>query len=383
MNKTSRWIFCTLVVMLVTLFAHAAACAQGNWNRNSERAASDAQVQQAMQKTWLAESIVASRESAMERTFDPVYRASLKNYLASLPTQEIESLQYAGSEGRLSIGDNRADLVYTPVTPCRVFDTRSSTEGILVGGTQRNFDIAGISNFTGQGGTSGGCGIPLGPATAVIINLTAVTPTDGGNLRAWAVANPQPDAPFAAVMNYSKDMFAIANGVAVPICDPAATSCAPGDLRLQADYGSVHVVGDVVGYFSKLDLPAAIPMGSEKLPSFNAVSGVQYKVSTTDVVLPHNGSCLVTCNLRVAADAVNSTGRVIITTARHDVVAATNAPDSSWAMELPVPSKSGSVSTTYIWSMTGGKTYRFGCQIDASGDFIGEAVYTKVSWVCR
>jgi len=387
MNKTSRWIFYTLGGLLVTLFACNAVYAQGNWTRNSQRAASNALVQQAMQNAWLAESVVASRESATGRSFDPVYRASLKNSLASLPTKELESLRYAGSNGRLSrgnVGDSSADLVYTPVTPCRVFDTRSSVAGILVGGTQRNFIVAGAGGFPGQGGNSGGCGIPYGPATAVIINFVAVTPTGVGNLRGWAVADPQPAAPLAAVINYSADMYALANGVAVPICDPAATSCTAGDLRLQADDSSAHVVGDVVGYFRKLDLPAAMPMGSEKLsPFFATESGTQYAIGTVDVVLPHHGNCLVTCNLDYEAAALHSTGWLGVHTARRDVAAATNDPDAGWYMDVPVPSTYGSVSSTYTWNMTGSTTYRFGCFISAIGGFIRENVYANVSWVCR
>jgi len=99
MNQTSRWIFCTLGGLLVTLFLYTAVSAQGNWNRADRRAAGNAQVQQAMQNAWLAESIVASRESATGRTFDPAYRASLKNSLASLPPTQLESLHYAGSGG--------------------------------------------------------------------------------------------------------------------------------------------------------------------------------------------------------------------------------------------------------------------------------------------
>ncbi len=150
-----------------------------------------------------------------------------------------------------AFGDSAADLVFTPVTPCRVFDTRFSAAGILAANTQQNFKVTGAASLASQGGSASGCGIPSGKATAVIINFAAVTPTGGGNLRAWAVANPQPSAPLAAVMNFSAVLNALANGVAVPICNPAATSCTLGDLRLQADVSSVHVVGDVLGYFHR------------------------------------------------------------------------------------------------------------------------------------
>ncbi len=380
----SRLIYCTLVGLLMTLFSHTAVCAQGNLNRNI--AASNAQVQQATQNTWLAESIVASRESASGRSFDPVYRASLKNSLALLPAGELESLRHTGSKGRLnrgSVGDSNADLVYTPVTPCRVFDTRSSTAGILVGDTQRNFLVAGTAAFPDQGGNDGGCGIPHGSATAVLINFAAVAPTGAGNLRAWAVADPQPDAPLAAVMNFSTGMYALANGVVVPLCDPTVTNCTTGDLRLQADVSSVHVVGDVVGYFRKLDLPMAMPMGSESLASFDAIDGNQFAIGTRNIVLPHNGSCLVTCNINVEATALNSTGGLGIKTARYDPVTAASAADSSWVMNVPLPSRYGSASTTFTWSMTGGQAYRFGCMVGAAGDFVGENLHANVSWICR
>jgi hypothetical protein len=387
MNKTSRWIFCTLVGLLVTLFAYTAVHAQSNWDRNSERAAKNAQVQQAMQNASLAESIVDSRESAMGRSFDAGYRAKLKNSFALLPTKELDSLRYAGSEvslGRKSIGDSSSDLVYTPVTPCRVFDTRYSAAGILAGGTQRNFEVSGTTGFPAQGGNSGGCGIPFGHATAVIINFAAVAPTGTGTLRAWAVADPQPPAPLAAVMNYSPAMWALGNGVAVPLCDPAATSCQAGDLRLQADTSSVHVVGDVVGYFRKLVLPEAIPMGSEKLPAFvTAAGGYQSPIATTDITLPHNGTCLVTCNLNIEAPTTNSSGSLIFNTARRDVAVETTEYDYGWAMNFPIPSQWGSASTTYTWIMTAGKTYRFGCWVGAIGDFRWETVQSNVSWICR
>src|SRR5262245_27861604 len=73
------------------------------------------------------------------------------------------------------------------------------------------------------GGQSGGCGIPLGPATSVMINLVVVNAGGPGNLRAWAVADPQPPAPNAAVLNYGvvAGLAALANGIAVPICNAA------------------------------------------------------------------------------------------------------------------------------------------------------------------
>jgi hypothetical protein len=146
---------------------------------------------------------------------------------------------------------------------------------------------------------------------------------------------------------------------------------------------SVHVGGDVVGYFRKLDLPTAMPMGSEKLPGLIIDTGTQTAIGTADVVLPHNGSCLVTCNINVEANALNSTGYLSIRTARRDVAGVTINWDDGWEMDIPLPSRYGSASTTYTWSMRAGMTYRFGCFINAAVDFIGETVGANVSWICR
>jgi hypothetical protein len=219
-----------------------------------DRAAVDAD---AARRQELAEAMLAAREAESGRPLDAGYRALLKDRLAAAGASRLEAA-LAGRGGELPElmvpGDAAADLVYTPVAPCRIIDTRSAVAGILGAGTQRNFFVAGSAGFPNQGGTSGGCGVPLGPATAVMVNFAAVAPTGAGNLRAWAVASPQPPAPNAVVMNFNPVLSALANGIAVPICNTSAGSCV-SDLRLQADVSSVHVVADVVGYFSRLGGP--------------------------------------------------------------------------------------------------------------------------------
>lgn len=291
--------FCTEAVVTV----HAQPQPAGR----EASAAVEARRHETAQKEELAEALLAERERSMGRNLAAGYRSSLKGSLATLPLEKLESLAAAPSEVDLRaalgepssvLGATGTDLVYTPVTPCRVFDTRFATSGIMVGGSQRNFLVAGATtNFGGQGGNVLGCNIPLGPATAVMLNFTAVAPTGSGNLRAWAVSNPQTPAPGAAVMNYSTTLAALANGIAVPICDPAATSCAAGDLRLQADLKSVHVVGDVVGFFSKVD-------GSFLTRAMNGVTTVLSPTTPTSanlltgVIAPVAGGLLVNSSFR-------------------------------------------------------------------------------------
>ncbi len=155
------------------------------------------------------------------------------------------------------------NLVFVPLAPCRVIDTRvSGAGGALVAGTPRTFFVRGptrdYATTPNQGGSPTGCGIPdltsdVSPfqniAKAVAINIVAVGPAGAGDLRAWP-ANQT--APNASVINYAVDPgpLNIANGVIVPMCDEVtATPCSTGDITFRADVSGTQLVVDVVGYF--------------------------------------------------------------------------------------------------------------------------------------
>src|SRR5688500_9890209 len=82
-----------------------------------------------------AESIVAEREAATGRSFDPAYRARLVNTLASSPTDDLKatSSDVIAPETNF-LGSNFNDYVYTPVSPCRIIDTRVAG-GIMAAGS--------------------------------------------------------------------------------------------------------------------------------------------------------------------------------------------------------------------------------------------------------
>jgi hypothetical protein len=200
------------------------------------------------------EAILSAREEG--RSLDPRFRRVLASRLSHVPAAELQSFEGPVAN---ALGESSADLVYTPVPPCRVIDTRVAG-GALIAGSARNFFVAGTTGFAGQGGQAGGCGVPFGPATSVMLNFVAVTPTGPGNLRAWAVADPQPGYPNASILNFSSAVPSnLANGIAVPICDVTQSACA-SDLRLRAFVSNVHVVADVVGYFKAPVRPTVITL---------------------------------------------------------------------------------------------------------------------------
>src|SRR5262245_55919313 len=137
-------------------------------------------------------------------------------------------------------GDNDLDIVFVPITPCRIIDTRNAG-GPIAGGATRDFRVTG-TNFTGQGGAAGSCGVPVG-ASAAFINFVAVGPQGGGDFRATAFGTAMPLASF---LNYAAGAN-VANGVALNICK--APAVCTFDFTVQADVSPSDLVADVMGYF--------------------------------------------------------------------------------------------------------------------------------------
>jgi hypothetical protein len=162
-----------------------------------------------------------------------------------------------------ALGEPGVELVFTPLAPCRIIDTRSAG-GPIAAGTTRDFDVAGA--LSGQGGAPD-CGGPEGRATAVAVNLVAVNPAGAGNLRAWAFGQP---VPTASVINYGSGN--IANAVVLPICNPAAGTCTR-DFTVRADASATQLVADVVGYFHSPFLRTVVvrPVPGDTLASGQAL----------------------------------------------------------------------------------------------------------------
>ncbi len=120
--------------------------------------------------------------------------------------------------------------VYTPVNPARVLDTRDGTGGVrspLGAGESRAFQV------TGQGG------VPAG-ATAVVFNLTAISPSASGFLTAFPTGSSRPNA---SNVNFVRGDV-VANLVKVKVGTD-------GKVSLFNNSGTTNVAADVVGYYSK------------------------------------------------------------------------------------------------------------------------------------
>jgi FG-GAP-like repeat len=129
-----------------------------------------------------------------------------------------------------------AYLIYTPVTPCRIVDTRLAGGAIPAGGI-RSYNVWG--DVASQGGNSSGCPSPKGEPYTAHINVTVV-PLGNGNIVAYPFGSA---APNASLVNYRADAQNVANSGTVKTC----FNCSQ-DIFIKSNAGTAHVIIDVLGY---------------------------------------------------------------------------------------------------------------------------------------
>lgn len=130
----------------------------------------------AIDKAAYAGAIVARWEDAAKASgrWDPNFANDLQaalmkltpdNLLAAGEASSFEGMMNVLATGKVgrtvlpnALGDVADDLVYTPVAPCRIVDTRSGG-GALGANTTRNFDVDGTT-FTSQGGSTDPAAFP-------------------------------------------------------------------------------------------------------------------------------------------------------------------------------------------------------------------------------
>ena len=141
------------------------------------------------------------------------------------------------------LGSLSTDLVYTPVTPCRIIDTRSATAGQMAADSIRAFNGWTATNFAGQGGSGGSnCNIPAANTTAaIVVNFTVVTPLTGGYITAYP---SNVTKPVAASLNFNTGDVK-GNNAILKLDQTIATN----QLKIYTT-SATHLVADVVGYYA-------------------------------------------------------------------------------------------------------------------------------------
>ena len=284
-----------------------------------------------------------------------------------------------------AVGDADSDLLFVPLPPCRIIDTRAAG-GIIVAGTTRAFRVAGTTGFAGQGGAPAGCGVPISASTpeaaAVMINLVAVDVQGKGNLRAWAFGQAQ---PLATSINFQKIDMNIANGLIIPI---AGLSTLSADLNVQANFSNAHLVADVTGYFTRF--PVEDFQGGLKSSLVNQDfttligldDGACHELNSCTITTDAPGTVIVEAwGQFVMNHTLNTLDRVAIGVETASPVVC-HDPDSVQASDYEIPASLGSnpdvdftVSHGVAFTQPGGttRTYRLSGRV-VSGANTGDKV---------
>jgi hypothetical protein len=133
------------------------------------------------------------------------------------------------------------DLVFTPITPCRIVDTRVvGAGGVIATATSRVFK-GWAATYTTQGGSATNCNLPQSTDVAALsVNLLVVAPTGEGWIAAWPVGTTM---PLVSNLNY-KANDVLANSAILKINQTTA------DFNLYTTTAT-HFVADVTGYYSR------------------------------------------------------------------------------------------------------------------------------------
>jgi len=194
-------------------------------------------------------SVETLRTAASARTFDAMNDALLGNVgdLSGVPgaAPGPASARASGKSAPIKanlLGDVDKDLIFVPITPCRIIDTRIAG-GQIPANSTRGFDITAVANYSFQGGDASNCGGAgaAGSFAAAVINFTVVTPSTAGYMTAFPFGGVQ---PLASTVNYNAGD--IRGNLAVVRLDQTA---ATNEMSIYT-FAQTHVVADLVGYFT-------------------------------------------------------------------------------------------------------------------------------------
>lgn len=191
----------------------------------------------------LARDTFEGAMAALSGRGEQLQDADVVDRLARMPAGGAGSAKAMAEVGAKALGSTTGDLVYTPVVPCRILDTRVVGGPITAGGTRSFLALAAnpAVDFTSQGGSNTNCNVASVGASAVAINVTAVTPSGGGYATVYPYGASQ---PLAASLNYRIGTV-VNNTVIVGVPNPLTIRDFTIFTFAQADY-----VADIVGYFS-------------------------------------------------------------------------------------------------------------------------------------
>lgn len=199
-------------------------------------------------REWASDMVPVFAHASLEtlqravdaRTFDAMNDA----FLANGERSSIAQNTLITDGGRIvsrSLGEIANDLVFVPITPCRILDTRVAG-GQIAANSVKSFDVTAVSDYSFQGGDASNCSGAgaAGSFAAAAINFTVVTPSAAGYITAFPFLGTQ---PVAATVNYGTGD--IRGNFAVVKLDQGASA---NEMSVYS-FAQTHLVADIVGYY--------------------------------------------------------------------------------------------------------------------------------------
>ncbi len=236
----------------------------------------------------LARDILDRWQPHVEQTYGAQAFGWQDRMQATLRTADLGNLELAASAGSFeqmsaallggasafdkagprpaSLGQPGADLVYTPLNPCRIVDSRIVGGPIAADGT-RGFIAYSATDFTAQGGDASNCGLPEN-VSALTVKITAVAPASNGYFTAYPsnVARP-----LASSLNYTQGMIS-SDESHVSLCRPSCVT----EFSVYS-FGASNVVIDVTGYFSEPEATALDCTVAQQTGNLDLLGGLQMR----------------------------------------------------------------------------------------------------------
>lgn len=215
------------------------------WAADAQRlGGADAAQWEARMRPVLEKTDIANLErAASAATFEQMSAALVGRLPEPRPgpaTDARGKMQAQGDVGTEALGSIDRDLVYTPLSPCRLVDTRIVGGPIAAGGT-RSYRAFTATDFASQGGASSNCNIPAN-VSALTVKIASVLPAASGFFTAYPFNEP---LPLASSLNYVQGLI-LSNEAHIRLCRPACTN----EFNVYS-FAQSDVTIDVTGYYAE------------------------------------------------------------------------------------------------------------------------------------
>jgi hypothetical protein len=253
-----------------------------------------------------AASLVGNYNAMMQVLKGEIKAGNVINALsAPQPHGTATSALLVGTVSPFALGSATSQLVFTPIPPCRIADTRFAPSGPLLAGVPRVFDLTTGGYAKGQGGqnlTNPCPGLTAFNFYAWSVNLTATDYTATGFLQVYPFGG---SLPATSILNFGTAISAIANSSTVTGCYGCANS-----INVQAS-AKTDVILDVYGYF---ELPTGFSTGVVTL-----LAGTTTSVAAGAYQEVTGGSCPAGTIVIGGAQTNSSSSTNTILTSDHNI----------------------------------------------------------------